>query len=307
MTLSSVVRHSSFVNLPSMSLERWKKCLRYDPTRWLLETNDPSILLGVQLDIANRPPDAPGVLDTRERVLYSDPVQKIFAAQNETGYWGEPESLAQPYYTATLWNLVFLAELGIPSTSRRARNACEFVLRNFQNPDGSIADLNPIESGYLLRAFGYFNYASDPRTLNYARALVPLLDTTESRIAALWGWCAFSADSFIADAVPQTLERVLNEFTPDDSSYTFPQFNPHDLLFFLRVLSQYDRVSDPRAAPLIETLVRDQNSHAQWPLGHTLPTLHHPPLEPVGEPSRWITLNALRVLIKVVLQPLPGV
>jgi hypothetical protein len=51
------------------AIARWKKYLRYDPTRWMLASDDPSILLWYQLDIAHRPEDAPGVLDTRERVL----------------------------------------------------------------------------------------------------------------------------------------------------------------------------------------------------------------------------------------------
>src|SRR5690349_7918809 len=103
-----------------VSIERWKKYLRRDPTRWLLETDNPSIVLWYQLDIAHRPEDALGVVATRERVLYSDPVQAIFRAQRELGFWEDEDSLSQPYYHATLWNLALLAELGIPRHSRRA-------------------------------------------------------------------------------------------------------------------------------------------------------------------------------------------
>lgn len=148
----------------------WKKYLRHDPTRWLLETNDPSILLWYQLDIAHRPEDAPGVIAARERVLYSEPVQAIFAAQDAWGFWDNAEKLASPQYTATLWNLALLAELGIPRASRRARNACEFILQNFLTAEDAFAGLNEMETGYLLRAFGYFNYAADPRTRRVARA-----------------------------------------------------------------------------------------------------------------------------------------
>src|SRR4051794_22537424 len=109
--------------MPDASIERWKKYLLYDPTRWLLETNDPSILLWYQLDIAHRPEDAPGVNEMRERVLYSDPDQNIFAAQNELGYWGDAEKLVQPRFTAALWNFLLLTELGIPRASRHARIA----------------------------------------------------------------------------------------------------------------------------------------------------------------------------------------
>jgi hypothetical protein len=305
-------------------IARWKKYLRYDPTRWLLETNDPSILLWYQLDIAHRPEDAPGVMETRERVLYSDAVQNIFAAQDALGYWGDAENLAtrqpdsetiaspnqtralaQPYYTATLWNLALLAELGIPPASRRARNACEFILQNFLEDNGTFGELNAVESGWLLRAFGYFQYASDMRVLRAARALRERADSYAARIAALWGWRAFGEQADIAEAAQATLERVLNDIEHASAAahvpYTFPQFEPSDELFLLRVLSDYDRVNDARAAPLVETLAAKQNERAQWTLESDLNKELVTPLERAGEPSRWITLNALRVIVKLVV------
>ncbi len=291
-----------------MSIEHWKKYLRYDPTRWLLETNDPSILLWYQLDIAHRPQDAPGVLETRERVLYSEPVQTIFATQNEIGFWGDAEKLAQPYFTATLWNLALLAELGIPRTSRRARNACEFILQNFFNDDATFANLNAVESGNLLRAFGYFSYANDARVLRAARVLRERADSYEARVAALWGWRAFCEDAEIANAAEEIVERVLKEqnlrgfrnlegFHP----YTFPQFHPRDELFLLRVLSEYERANDSRVAPLIETMISKQNERAQWTLERDLNAQLGTAFERAGETSRWTTLNALRVIVKLVL------
>ncbi len=289
-------------------LEVWKKYLRYDPTRWLLETNDPSVLLWYQLDIAHRPEDAPGVIETRARVLYSDPVQTIFAAQNEMGFWGDPESLAQPYYTATLWNLALLAELGIPCASRRARNACEFILQNFLNEEGTFAGLNAVESGYLLRALGYFNYAKDARGLRAARTLSERVETFEERICALWGWRAFCEDAEIADAARDNIERVLAIAAQGNAPasgnaaasvpYTLPQFDPRDDLFLLRVLAEYDGVGDARVASLIDVLVGKQNERGQWMLGRDLNAQLVTPLERAGEPSRWVTLNALRVITK---------
>lgn len=283
------------------ALETWKKYLRYDPTRWLLETNDPSILLWYQLDIAHRPEDAPGVIETRAQVLYSDPVQAIFAAQNGVGFWGDVENLAQPYYNATVWNLALLAELGIPRTSRRARNACEFILQNFLNDDGTFAGLNALESGYLVRAFGYFNYANDSRALCAARRLRQAVASYETGVVALWGWRAFTHDEKIADAAKENLERVLRN-RQSLGANTFPQFEPRDELFFLRVLAEYDRVHDARAAPLLDALVAKQNERAQWTLERDLNAQLVTSLERAGEPSRWITLNVLRVIVKLVAQ-----
>lgn len=283
----------------SPSLAQWKKYLRYDPTRWLLETNDPSILLWYQLDIAHRPEEARAVLDTRERVLYSDPVQTIFAAQDELGFWGDAEQLAEPYYNATLWNLALLAELGIPRASRRARNACEFILQNFLCDDGTFAGLNESETGYLLRALGYFNYANDMRVVNAARALSARANSFEACVSALWGCRAFCEEGQIARAMHDKLERVL-ENRDVENLYTFPQFHPRDVLFVLRVLAEYERAADARAAPLVDALIAKQNENAQWTLERDLNASLVTPFEKQTTPSRWVTLNALRVIIKCV-------
>ncbi|HZQ08275.1 MAG TPA: hypothetical protein VFD70_16945 [Anaerolineae bacterium] len=293
------------------AIERWKKFLRRDPTRWLLASDDPSILLWFQLDIAHRPEDAPAVMETRERVLFSSVAQEIFAAQNEMGYWGEAESLAQPYYRATLWNLALLAELGIPRSSRRGRLVCEFVLQSFLNGDGTFAGLNGVESGYLIRALGYFNLARDARVVRAARALGEHIESDEEWIGALWAWKAFEEDEIVRVKIEVALERViqtLRGFMRQTTSLTtkvwmtFPQFDPSDELFILRVLAEYDRVGDSRVAGMIERLIGKQDGEARWMLERDLNDELLTPLERAGEPSRWVTLNALRVIVKLVRQ-----
>ena len=291
----------------SPEIERWRKYLRYDPTRWLFETNDPSILLQYQLDIAHRPEDARSVIETRERVLYSDAVQAILAAQNEMGFWenpgiaAPPGQLAPPYYLPTVWNLALLAELGMPRISRRARNACEFFLQNLVGADASVIGLNVVETGYLLRALGHFNYAGDPRVIRIARGQVAQVGSYAARASALWGWQAFRADAAIARAIEETLDTILDECDNADAPFTFPQFDPRDGLFLLRVLSEYNRLHDARAAPPLNALVAKQNDRAQWTLERALESPRLLTLEHVGEPSRWITLNAVRVIARLVV------
>jgi hypothetical protein len=282
-------------------IERWKKYLRFDPSRWLLASDDPSIQLWYQLDIARRPEDAIGVMEVRERVLYSDTVQTLFAAQADLGYWGNPESLTQPYYRATAWSLALLTELGIPRSSRRARLGCEFALANFMYADGSFADANAVESGYLLRALGYF-MARDRRVLNAARALGERTDTADARFVALWSWRPFLGDAEIAGQADETLERVLDESAlASEEPWTFPQFEPRDPLFRLRVLAEYDRVTDSRVSSPVEQFIAKQDAQARWTLERDLNRQLAVSLERAGEPSRWLTLNALRVIVKLVL------
>ncbi|MDL1898416.1 hypothetical protein FBQ82_19390 [Anaerolineae bacterium CFX7] len=285
---------------------QWQKYLRYDPTRWLFETDDPSILLWYQLDLAHRPENAPAVGATRERVLYSEPVQNLFAAQDEFGFWGAAENLAQPRFTATLWNLALLAELGIPRASRRARNACEFILQNFLAADGTFAGLDESETGYLVRAFGYFHYARDERVLRVARTLRARVHSFEARVCALWGWRAFCHDATIARAAQEHSAYVLENAAAAGNAtasvpYVFPQFDPRDELFCLRVLAEYDCVADARLAPLVDRLVAKQNERAQWTAERDLNAQLLTPFETENAPSRWLTLNALRVIVKLVM------
>jgi hypothetical protein len=163
--------------------------------------------------------------------------------------------------------------------------------------------VNPRETGYLLRALGYFNYAADGRALTAARALARRLENTESALAALWGWRDFDADAEVAEAARECLERVMEARASDvaaDAPYTFPQFDPRDPLFFLRILAEHKAIGDRRAAPYLEALVQKQNERAQWRLEHSLNAELVIPLEPQGEPSRWLTLNALRIIVKLV-------
>lgn len=285
-------------------VERWRRYLRRDPTRWLLTTDDPSILLWYQLDLAHRPETAPIVQETREQVLYSTPVQTLFAAQDELGFWGRPDTLSQPYYRGTLWNLALLAELGIPRHSRRARAACEYALQ-FQSEAGLIEGLDAVEAGYLVRALAYF-LPEDARVRRAARALVEhaaRAGSFETHLLALWGAHPFRADPVTA-ARTRDLSACVLDFIGTHQGYAalcFPQFDPRDPLFVLRVLGEYDRLQDARATPWLDNLAARQDEEGRWRLEQSLNDQLLIRLEEAGAPSRWITLNALRVITKWVL------
>lgn len=297
-------------------IERWRKYLRQDPTRFLLDPDaNPSVHLWYLIDIAHRPEDSGAVRDARNRVLYSTPVQEIFAAQQPEGYWAPAESLAEPHYRATLWNLALLAELGIPLESRRARAGCEFALQNFLDLRGYFRGLDAVESGYLVHALAYFNLASDKRVRRAARGLAEQVAAANSEAAlvlALWAWQDFAGDEAIAAGIKVVRDRLFTflaarqkdasiDHRSSFAPVTFPQFEPRDPLFILRVLAAHDCVRDPRAAFLVESVIQKQNEWAQWPLEASLNGSLIPRIEEDSRTSRWATLNALRVIVKLVL------
>ncbi len=290
-------------------IERWRKYLRKDPTSFLLDVDaDPSVYLWYLLDIAHRPEDASVVLDARERVLYSRPVQELFAMQQPEGYWEPADSPAQPYYRATIWNLALLAELGIPRDSRRARSAAEYLLQNFLHSEGEFAALSPVESGYLLHALSYFRLAGDERVSTVARGLIKAAAKEGAadgeRLLALWGVQGQPADGEIASAVEcvrgALLDSLAERGQEDYGPITFPPFDPRDPLFTLRVLAEQDCVGDPRARTPVEYIIARQNELARWPLERSLSDQLLTRVEDESKGSRWATLNALRVIVKLV-------
>jgi hypothetical protein len=289
--------------------ELWRKFLHKDPTRFLLDPEaDPSVYLWYLIDIAHRPEDSTIVTDARQRVLFSTLVQGIFAAQHADGYWESASSLSQPYYRLTLWNLAHLAELGVPRDSRRARAACEFALGNFQGERGGFVGLDLVESGYLIHALSYFRLASDERVARAASSLSQRAleaDSIDALVMALWACADFRQNAEVSADVAFLRERLLDSLASSDDDrfapITFPPFNPHDGLFISRVLALHDCAHDPRAAHLIESILEKQNERGQWPLERSLNGGPNLQSEGASPASRWATLNAARVIIRLVM------
>ncbi len=292
----------------SSETELWRLYLRRDPTRFLLDADtNPSVYLWYLIDLAHRPEDSVAVADARERVLYSPAVQEVFAAQKGEGYWATPNSLAKPYYHATLWNLALLAELGIPRDSRRARAAYEFALQSFLHERGRFAGLDAVESGYLIHALAYFRPNLDERVTRAARALNQLAtdaDSDDARVLALWAWADLCDDAEISDAARNVRERLLDSLAAlGDRGYapiSFPPFESRDPLFISGVLALHNSANDPRAAHLIESILQKQDEWGRWPLESSLNGSMTVCTEEVTSASRWATLNALRVIVKLV-------
>ncbi len=282
----------------------WRYRLRGDPASWLLDyTDNPSIYFWFQRDIIGRPADASALVQAREQILYSLPVQQIFAAQDAAGFWENPESIDQPRYRATLWSLALLAELGAPRTSRRARAACEFILQNHFSDDGKLDD-QP-NAGLLLRTLFYFNYPADPRLARLIDALaanVPSL-TPGAAMYALWALIELPEEQrhpTVLEAITNGEELLLDALARDEfiTFGAFPPFDETDALLALRILVMRGRANDPRASRAIERIWAMQGDGARWNLEKSYNGTVVATLEGAGTPSKWATLNALRVVTK---------
>ncbi len=277
----------------------WRYRLNGDPARWLLDDSDnPSVAFWFLRDVVGRPEKSPSLESLREQILFSEPVQELFAAQDESGFWESPTSIDLPRYRATLWSLAFLAELGIPRTSRRARTACEFVLQNHLNEDGAFTGVRELDHvGLLVRSLVYFRYGNDQRLSPALDRLAA--DAAEGNIYALWS-LAELRDSKYAGQVRSGIARVLDALGKNKLTVrgAFPPFELNDELLALWVLALLGAQGDPRFNRVLEEWWERQETGARWRLEKTYDGMLG--ASPVGKESnsKWATLYLLRVVTR---------
>jgi hypothetical protein len=119
-------------------------------------------------------------------------------------------------------------------------------------------------------------------------------------IAALSGLAALPEDmrSPQSKAVVRRLADALLDADYDFEGehkrwFTFGVPRAWDLLSALRALAAHGYGQDPRFAPLLDLVLARQDEQGRWLCGSVSRTW---PLEKRNRPSKWVTLDALRVL-----------
>lgn len=274
----------------------WRYRLKGDPASWLLDDSDnPSIFFWFLRDIVGRPEESPALIRAQEQILYSHPVQAIFALQDPMGFWESPNSLDLPRYSATLWMLALLAELGISRTSRRASLACGFVLQNHVNSDGAFIGLRDTSStGLLARTLVYFK-RGDSR-------LVPILDRLEpsasqGNVYALWALAESRREKY-RGSVGEGKEKLAEEIARGGFTVfgAFPPFESKDLILALRILKAVGGTGDQRILTALERIWENQKDGARWSLEMDFNGLLPLVLDSARMPGKWATLNVLRAV-----------
>jgi squalene cyclase len=78
--------------------------------------------------------------------------------------------------------------------------------------------------------------------------------------------------------------------------FSFPWFYSHNVLRGLSVVTKLGYVDDERIIDAAKMLIQKRNSNGTWLLDNAPTGRMHADIETVGKPSKWITLNALRIL-----------
>ncbi|MBI4297876.1 MAG: nitrogen fixation protein NifH [Chloroflexi bacterium] len=150
---------------------RWRDRLRGDPLPWLLEP-DPSqsaVRYFALRDLLSRPEGDGEVKVAKAAIMQSGPVPAILAAQAPEGYWVKPGPGYAPKYTGTVWQIIFLAQLGADGNHPRVRAGCEYLLSHALAQHGgftvnrTLSTFGHCEAGNLAAALIDLGYLEDQR------------------------------------------------------------------------------------------------------------------------------------------------
>jgi hypothetical protein len=122
-------------------MSHWRTQLNADPLPWLLEPDEanPGVRYFALRDLLDRPVDDPEVVAAQADVMRTGPVPAMLDAQYPDGYWMKPGPIYSPKYRATVWQVLFLAQLGADGRDERVRRAVEVVFEHGQAESGAFA------------------------------------------------------------------------------------------------------------------------------------------------------------------------
>ena len=160
----------------------WLDRLSADPLPWLLESDpsNPAIRFFALTQLAGHPEDDPEVREARRAVMATGPVPAMLAQQAPEGYWVEPGPGYAAKYRGTIWQVIFLAQLGADGDDERVRAGCDYVLE------------------YNRSSYGGFSFTGTPAGMihciqgNLCAALLDLGFWGDARLAEAVDWLARS-------------------------------------------------------------------------------------------------------------------
>jgi hypothetical protein len=290
---------------------------------WLLDS-DPAIRWQVMRDLTDAPADE--VTAERAKVATEGWGAQILAAQPPDGVWAGGAYF--PEWTSTTSTLSLLRHFGLDPATDEARNALELVRANARWEHESEpyfdGEVEPCINGQAVAIGAYFG--QDVRGIvdrllteqmadggwNCEQENGSIRGSFETSINVLEGLLEYERATGANEDVTAArlrgqeylLERQLlrrlstGELAQPRWLYlTFPNGWHYDVARVLDYLRDAGVHPDARTAEAISVLESKRDADGRWPLEHAL---HDELLVDLGEtedqPSRWITLRALRVL-----------
>jgi hypothetical protein len=270
------------------------------------------------VDLLSRPETDPEVLAARAAAQDQPLIRQLFALQQAGGYWGEE---TKPYTAEGAITALTLLRMHAAVPDERTAAGCRSFLHFSQNENGGFSlqkttrsGIFPCTTGQHLDFLVYFGLAEDPQVRAAFTFLIEDMSTPAcldcgryqhrdclwGAIAALNGLAVLPLDLRTARsaAVAQALaERLLDapyDFQGEHKRWlTFGVPRTWDLLSALNALTAHGYGQDPRFRSLLRRVLDLQDDQGRWLCGSVSRTW---PLEKRGQPAKWVTLDALRLL-----------
>lgn len=296
---------------------------------WLLE-GDPSIRWQVQRDLLKLPEKK----HEAERILISKKGwgKRLLDLQDSDGRWGG--GMYGPKWISTTYTMLTLRLLGLPPNNPQAKRACKLFLDKGFYIDGGINFFSSAwkhsetcVTGMILALLSYFRHPDERTHLialhlvsqqmpdggwncdSYKGATHSSFHTTISVLEGLLEYESLFPEKkkIIARSCNRAHEFLLkhrlykSHRTGEvfDAKMTTMPFPPRWRYDFLRALDYFracDAPKDERMNDAIELLQKKQKKDGLWLLNSGMSGRKYFDLELAGQPSRWNTLRALRIL-----------
>ena len=282
-------------------------------------------------DLTHEDPDT--IAAERSRVATKGWGARLLALQCPAGHWGEPQK--DRGLLITLYSLVVLMDLGLDPASKKARKMIgrvntRLVFKPLNNRPFLQGETEPCINGRILALGSYFRKPNDALARQLlseqledggwnCEAVEPSAKRPLSRrssfhttICVLEGLLAYERAGRKSAAVTKARNRGENYLLERRMfrslrtgqvidkrwlRFSFPTFWHYDVLRGLDYLRNAGIKPDGRLSEAIEILIERRHQNGRWPLnvlyGEQIPLEME---TAVGNPSRWNTLRALRVL-----------
>lgn len=297
----------------------WHEHLNGNPLPWLLDPENPSVRYWTLTDILDRPGSDPEVREAKAAIAQQPLVRELFALQHPEGYWGDDPT--KPYTAeGAVAALTLLHTLGV-TPDERTTAGCDSFLESCQHESGGFSMTKKLRSGIFPCTTGqhlpflvYFGLGDDPRVRNAFTFLIEDMsgddalecgryqhrDCLWGAIAALNGLAVLPTDMRTARS-KEVVKRLANALLDAEYDFagehkrwlTFGVPRAWDLLTALKALASHGYAHDPRFAALLKLALDRQDDQGRWLCGSVSRTW---PIEKRNQPSKWVTLDALRVL-----------
>jgi len=256
---------------------------------------------------------------------------QLLSRQESNGLWGG--GIYSPKWISTTYTMMLLRRLGLPPKHPQALKACALLLDRGFNYDGGINYFSSFEysetcvTGMILSLLAYFQYEDErihslaEHLLNqqmpdrgwncqsYKGATHSSFHTTISVLEGFREYEKFNPKNLKAIRTAQKqgqefllIHRLFKSHrtgavaNPSFTRFSFPPRWHYDILRALDYFQECKAEQDDRLLDAIEIVKRKQKTDGRWLLQNRHPGRTFFEIEKVGEPSRWNTLRAMRVL-----------